>query len=321
MNILQPFYLKELVIRSIREFFYGQNFHEVVVPVLNRTLPLEPNIYAFSTGKYFLPTSPESALKKMLSRGMGDCFAISPSFRNLEGKSKWHRPEFLMLEWYRENADYRKIMEDTEELFFYIKKKVDNYLGRRVIGVLSVGKNKIKISTPWHQVTMTELFARYAKIDLLDTLTMQKMEIAARQKGYDTKNANFEKLFNQIFLNEIEPSFSREPFFLCDFPARISPLCAVKTNMPEIAERFEVYIGGMELGNGNTENTDYKSVEKAFREEEKNRQAKGEICPPVDYVFIETLKKMQGKSYAGIGLGVDRLTMILGNIDNINQLT
>jgi elongation factor P--beta-lysine ligase len=328
MKNLKPFLIKEIVIKSIREFFYTQDFHEVVMPVFNTALPLEPNLYAFETiwnlkrgeKKFYLSTSPEAELKKMIGCGMGNCFSIGKSFRNLEDSGVRHSPEFLMLEWYRENADYTKIMKDVEELFFYVKKRVDSYLSRQEERVLDIGQNKIKISNYWERKSMIDLFAKYAKINLLDTLTDRNMQIVARQKGYETKNANFEQLFNQIFLNEIESHFSQEPFFLYDFPARISPLCAVKTKESRLAERFEVYIAGMELGNGNTENTDYKEVEKAFKEEEKNRKKRGEICPPIDMDFLKALKKMQNKTFAGIGLGVDRLTMVLGGIKDIKEL-
>src|SRR5258708_367510 len=112
MTDLQPFFIREEIIKSIRSFFEEQYFHEVIIPILYSSLPLEPTLYSFSTTwktnegdrELYLCTSPESALKKMLAVGIGNCFAIGKSFRNLESSGPRHNPEFLMLEWYREDA-------------------------------------------------------------------------------------------------------------------------------------------------------------------------------------------------------------------------
>lgn len=126
------FLFKEQIIRTIREYFYARDFQEMITPVFNETIPLEPNIYPFSTTwitikgekKFYLSTSPEKYLKKMLAEGIGNCFSISHTFRNLEDESPIHKPEFLMLEWYRMGADYREIMEETRELISYISNEI-----------------------------------------------------------------------------------------------------------------------------------------------------------------------------------------------------
>src|SRR6266498_2907542 len=109
MNNLQPYYIREELIHQTRQFFRTKNFREIIAPVLKESLPLEPNIYPFQTtwnrhnkqNPLYLVTSPESSLKKMLAKGVGNCFAIGHSFRNLESAGTKHNPEFLMLEWYR----------------------------------------------------------------------------------------------------------------------------------------------------------------------------------------------------------------------------
>jgi len=330
------------VIKAIREFFYQKNFHEVVVPIFHTSLPLEPNLYAFKVGKYFLPTSPEATLKKAIARGIGNCFAIGHSFRDLEGSSVIHKPEFLMLEWYREKADYRKIMEECEELIFFIKNYIllsspaeRSDLYNNILEIASSGRHvwsRNDRKSRWPVISMENLFAKYAHLSLVEITSdttivgynvinsKDKLVLFARKKGYKTKHFTWESLFNQIFLNEVVPHLPKEPFFLIDYPAKISPLCAKRSDKPYLAERFELYINGVEIANGNTENTDAREVLQAMRNEEKYRKRKGLICPPIDMEFIDALSKMQNKSYAGVGVGVERLAMMLGGIRDIGQL-
>jgi elongation factor P--beta-lysine ligase len=136
-----------------------------------------------------------------------------------------------------------------------------------------------------------------------------KMTEVALQKGYKTEGATWEELYDQLFVNEIESTFSLRPFFLVDFPARISPLCMPQKIKPLFAQRFELYIHRMEIGNGNTENTDTASVRKAFEAESLKTGM------PIDEEFLTYLGKMKGSSYAGIGIGIDRLTMLYTNSD------
>ncbi len=336
--LLQPIFIREQVIKSIREFFGERGFHEVVATVLNKSVPLEPNIYPFTTvwnklkssDKLYLSTSPEASLKKMIARGIGNCFAIGKTFRNLEGQGSHHNPEFLMLEWYRANANYTDIMRECEELIKYIINKVKVQSSKIKITInnlklsnkLIYQKHKINLSTPWMKYSLIYLFQKYAKLDLRKIINDKNIITASQKRGYKVKNATWENLYNQIFLNEIEPRLPQDPFFLVDFPVRISPLCKPKKDNLIFAERFELYIGGMELGNGNTENTVYRSVNKVFQAESEKRKKAGEIYPPIDHEFLQALKWMKhsGKSYAGIGLGIDRLAMIMANVGDIREV-
>lgn len=266
---------EEQIIKRIRSFFYRHNFHEVIVPMLNDTLPSEPNLYPFSTvwktnngdKTMYLPMSPERGIKRLLAEGIGNCFSISKSFRNIEQSGSLHSPEFLMLEWYREDAVYTDIMADVEKLFinFGFKEK-------------------------WPVFSLKELFRKYLNIELEKVIND---EIWAQN-------------YDQLFVNEIESKLPKEPLFLIDFPAKISPLCKPQKNNPIFAERFEFYISGIEIGNGNTENTDVESVRKVF----ESQRALTNL--PIDEDFLTSLKIMNKKSYAGVGIGIDRLAMVLG---------
>lgn len=321
---LRPIFIREQVIKAIRDFFYNKNFHEVITPTLNTALPVEPNIYAFTTRwqtqgetkELYLATSPESGLKKMLARGIGNCFAISKSFRTLEGAGSLHNPEFLMLEWYRENARYPIIMKDLQELILDLKKRIDEYLDRKGGTILTYQGKEIDLAEPWETFSLVELFKKYAQLNLENIIDDTSMMKAAQAKGYTIDKATWGQLFDQMLVNEIEPQLPKSPFFLTDFPARISPLCEVNKNKPYLAERFECYIAGYEIGNGNNENTDYESIKTIFEAEKKKRNNSAEV----DEEFIEALKRMQGKQYAGIGIGIDRLAMIFTDVTDISEV-
>lgn len=280
MKNLKPIFIREAIIKATREFFYAKKFHEVIVPVLNDAVPLEPHLFPLETSwntvdvakKRYLSLSPERSLKRMLAEGIGNCFAFGKSFRNLENAGSQHLPEFLMLEWYRKNADYFQIIKDTEELILYIQKNLER-----------LHHSKKKIVPGWKKVSLYSLFKKTG--------------------GWDEKR----EIFDQIFVNKIESKFSKEPFFLVDFPARFSPLCKVQKGKPHLAERFELYIGGMEIGNGNTENTDADSVRKMLKK-------------PIDETFLSALRAMSKKSYAGMGLGIDRLAMFFSGVTDIKEV-
>lgn len=281
---LQPTFIREEIIKATRAFFYTKKFHEVIVPVLNDAVPLESHLFPFQTSwntvhgekKRYLSLSPERSLKRMLAAGIGNCFALGKSFRNLENSGSQHLPEFLMLEWYREDADYHQIMKDTEELVLFIQKtRLPPFDRLRV--------NFLAMTSPWKKVSLYSLFKKTG--------------------GWDESR----EVFDQIFVNKIESKFPKEPFFLVDFPTRFSPLCKPQKEKPHLVERFELYINGMEIGNGNTENTDIDLVRKALKK-------------PVDETFLSALKTMNKKKYAGMGLGIDRLAMLFSEATDIKEV-
>lgn len=305
---LTPLLIRELMIKSIRNFFYEQHFHEVIPTMLQPAIPLEPTINFFKVNNdnaktYYLPASPESDIKKLLACGLGNCFAISKSFRNLEDIGPYHLPEFLMLEWYRKNATYTQIMQDTKELMLKIYSDL----------TLNIDKN-------WQTFSLIDLWKKHAGLDLTKLINDAQMYQAAKTKGYQTNNASWEQLYHQIFLNEIEPKLVKTPCFLIDFPSRISPLCAIQKNNPNFSQRFELYLNGIEIGNGNTENTDIKEIKQTFKNEQKIVMSKGIESPGIDQDFLIALKKMQKTSYAGMGIGIDRLAMILSGVKNISAV-
>lgn len=326
---LRPIFIREKTIQCVRKFFDDQEFHEVITPTLHVALPLEPNLYAFKTDwnrcgekqELYLAMSPESGLKKMLTTGIGNCYAISKAFRNLEGSGSLHNPEFLMLEWYREVAGYEAIMQDTEKLVLSVKNSIDRYVKRPETAQLTFQGKTVDLKAPWPKFSLVDLYKDHAQIDLREIIeNEEKLREICKKKEYVIEKATWHELFDQIFVNEVEPELPLTPFFLIDFPSRISPLCEVKKESPYLAERFEVYIFGKEIGNGNTERTDKKAVLARFKTEQQERTKTGTFAPPIDYEFLDALEKMSSKRYGGIGLGIDRLAMIMADCDNIKDV-
>jgi len=171
----------------------------------------------------------------------------------------------------------------------------------------------------WQTVSLNDLFAKYVGTSLGDLLSDDALHTLAAKSGYNTREATWTELFDQIFCNEIEPHLLKSPFFLVDFPARVSLLCKSQTDNPLFAERFEVYVAGMELGNGNTEQCDAAMVRKSFEQEQQFRLDHKLPTHPIDEDFLQALEQLAQtkKSYAGIGLGIDRLSMALTGQTNI----
>jgi lysyl-tRNA synthetase class 2 len=320
--------LRQLVIRTIRNFFLHSGFEEVTPPVLAPSLPLEPSIYAFETvwqtarGKntLYLSTSPEAGLKKTLASGARNVFAIAPAFRNIEEANATHVPEFLMVEWYRTDSDTSVIMDDARTMIVSVKKHLDTYLVIKPGTSCTYKDHLIDLDGHWPIVGLTELWGKYAGVSLERIMTDKTMIACAKRKGYNTDHASWEQLYNQIFLNEIEPHIGYDPRFITEYPSRISPLCKPKTDEPDVAERFELYLGGMELGNGNMEYTDSHAVSQTFIGEKLSREKQGLTTPPVDTSFLKALSRMDGHQYAGMGLGIDRLSMVLADTSQISDM-
>lgn len=335
------YFVREKVLTAIRRFFLDRAFHEVETPYLTGSLPPESYLDIFETTlldrqrrprRAFLPTSPEPFLKKLLVAGIGNCFAIPKSFRNTEDQSKTHNPEFTILEWYRVGvyperpegrfgASYTDIMADCEELLVFI----NTYLQRSRPGhgttksteLVYQGK-RVDMSAPWERVSMTEAFWRYAKMDLTKALTKKTIAPIAKKKGYAVRESDgWEELFDQIFLNEVEPRLGRgRPTILYDYPLELAALAQKKKSDPRFAQRFEFYIEGLELGDGYSELTDWKEQLERFQLEYEERKRLGKVDHPIDMDFIEALKTGMPKS-GGIAVGVDRLIMLFADARDI----
>jgi lysyl-tRNA synthetase class 2 len=320
MNTDHPFLVKERLIKLIRQFFWEQDFVEIQTPVLNHGLPLEPNLYAFQTDwqtmagtkPLYLSTSPEAALKKMLAQGLEKVFAIGHSFRNQEPADTEHNPEFLMLEWYRADADYQDIMADIKTLITTVFEQLQ----------LTQPAKRLQLHQDWPVYSLDQLFAEKTGYNLKQLQPLSAIKDLAKSLNYETAGATWEQLFNQIFMNRVEPNLGLAPFFLVDFPAKISPLCQPKSNRPHLAERFEFYLDGLEIANGNSEQTDPQIIQQHFEQEQQYRRQHNLPAAPLDQDFIQALSKLHqsGRTYAGVGLGVERLAMIAARASSLSEI-
>lgn len=319
-ELLKTYFVREKVIQTIREYFLGQGFHEVFTPIMVSVPSIEPNLEVFETqlrtssGKKkraFLISSPEYAHKKLLAAGVGNLFEITHSFRNEEEVSRLHSPEFTILEWYRVNADYKDTMRDFENLFLkIIGKKEMNYKGETY-----------DLSLPWPRISVSEAFEKYAKVDVETMLSEEKLLNAGRQKGYQVEeNVTWEQMFYQIFLNEIEPELkkTKKPVFIYDYPLAQASLSRPKKEDSRFAERFEIFLAGVELGNCFSELTDAEAQHKRFEEDKTARLAQGKLDFPIDEDFIDALKSGMPIS-SGIAVGVDRLVMLVADAPSVSD--
>ncbi len=304
---------RALIIRTIREFFWERDFVETDTPILVNLPGMEPYLDVFKTKfepegngqshDMYLITSPEYAMKKLLVAGFPKIFQITKSFRNKETGGALHNPEFAILEWYRTNSDYREIMIDTEALIRYLcdglfQKKEFMFQGR-----------VIDVSGDFERLSVVEAFERYAGISREVFESSEELIGVAQGKGY--KAENYDDAFFLIFLNEIEGKLGGgRPTILYEYPVSMAALSKVCPNNPKYAERFEIYISGIELCNAFSELTDAQEQGRRLGEERAQRATMGKPLYDVDQSFLDALALGMPES-GGIAFGVDRLIMLL----------
>lgn len=328
----KTFLIREKIIDLIREFFKTQGFHEVETPILVKAPDTAPYNEVFETEIFhkkeiiraFLTPSPEFFMKKLLAQGYGNIFQICKAFRNQwEKNSPMHNPEFTILEWYRINSNYKEIMIDCEKLINFIydevfKMKIYNLKSK----ILNYQGKIINISPPWIRLSMREAFQKFAGINLDEFLDFRKAKKIAIKREYSIeKETSWEQIFNQIFLNEIEPKIAEftKPVILYDYPTQLAALSKRKKNDSRYAERFEFYIAGIELGNAFSELTDWREQEERLRNDIKERKRKKMKVFDYDHDFINALKSGIPPT-GGIAVGVDRLIMLFTNAKSIDEI-
>lgn len=321
-QLWQRYWIREKVIDAIREYFKTRGFHEAEVPLLLPAPSTEPFLEVFQTElkddqgnkwQAFLPSSPEFALKKLLSAGSGSVFTITKSFRNGEGRSSRHNPEFTILEWYRTPGDYMDVARDFEGLMRAI-----NFATSQQTNKLTYQNKKYDLSSPWERISVAEAFKKYAGIDTETMLDSKRLTAYGKQHGYQvTEQTTWEEIWNQIIANEIEPMLGQTgPTILYDYPVAQAALSKRKVSDPRFAERFEVFMGGLELGNCFSELTEWREQEARCLADLSERKVMGRTEFPMDSDFIEALK-MGMPETGGIAVGVDRLVALFADTPDI----
>lgn len=323
------FITRQIVVKSVREYFDNHGLIEAQVPILARAPMLEPNIGVFHTTwqqneikqQLFLATSPEQNFKKLIAQGLGESYAIGHSFRNLETSGDQHQPEFLMLEWYRFNQSLEFLLRETQNLFVFCHNALSTVEKRSPSNEFTYQNQSFAMDKPWPQISLPDLFTQYCDLDLAEVLENHELLFQfAEKQQYQLDRREFEPVFNQVFLNEIEPNLLQEPFFLTDFPAVLSPMAKAQQDRPLLAQRFELYIAGLEIANGCVEETDATKLEQVFTEQFAQLQLAGQNIN-YDTDFLQAVKINAKNNLSGVGLGIDRLAMILAGVINVNQIS
>lgn len=302
---------------AIREFFIERDFLETRTPLVVPSPGMEPHIRSFEVSRPasggevagYLPTSPEFAMKRLLAGGLERVFQICPAFRD-EPLSTTHQTEFTMLEWYRAYAGYEQIMRDTEELFAFVARKT---LGKSSI---TYEGREIDVTTPWPRLRVRDLFSEQAGIDLVASGIAEMRSHCARLGLGWAADDTWDDLYFRVWLNVIEPRLPADrAVFVTRYPASQAALAVVDSDEDgsRWAKRFELYAGGLELGNAFEELTDPVEQRRRFvKDMELRERAYGTSFPrsPLDEGFLAALEEGMPPA-GGIAVGVDRMVMLM----------
>ncbi len=303
------------ILEGIRAFFRERGFLEVDPPFANPCPNIDPNIFPVTildasgnAARHYLHTSPEPAMKKLLAAGSGNIFFLGKVFRDREG-SPLHAPEFTMLEWYRVDGRAEDVMRDVEDLVRTLSRAVPGE------GVLLRGGREIQGDGPWRRRELDDLFRDLLGTGMADEKGLR--EALVRTGRRPLPDESWEDLFFRACLDVVEPALDDlGACFLTGYPAALGAMARRRPGRPEVCDRFEGFVAGVELVNGYEELTDPAEQEERLAAlAEKHRRSTGETLP-LDRGFLDALRRGLPPC-AGAALGVDRLVMLLLGKDDI----
>ncbi|AEC16896.1 lysine--tRNA ligase [Gallibacterium anatis] len=316
----RTFIIRSKVIAGIREYFIGKGFIEVETPML-QVIPGGAAARPFITHHnaldidMYLRIAPELYLKRLVVGGFERVFELNRNFRN-EGVSVRHNPEFTMIEYYQAYADYHDLMDNTEEL---LRKLALDILGTTIV---PYGEYEFDFGKPFERITMHDAVLKYGadkgivKEDLYD---FDRAKAVAEKLGIEIqKSWGLGSLVNAIF-EEVAEHHLIQPTFLMAHPAEISPLARRNDENPEVTDRFELFIGGREIGNGFSELNDAEDQNERFNAQVAAKEAGDDEAMFKDEDFVVALEHGLPPT-AGEGLGIDRLAMLFANAESIRDV-
>lgn len=279
------------LIRAVRFFFEQRGYLEVETPVRNPVLIPEATIQPVSSGSSFLQTSPELCMKRLLATGYSQLFQICKCFRAQERGGR-HLPEFTMLEWYRVAGDYQDLMAETIELLRFVVGRLASLPGLDG-GLLAVLQQEPQF------LTVAEAFSTHT--------------------GMSADEAIGRDCFDEVLVEDIEPHLGlSQPCFLYDYPLALGSLAKGKASDPQVVERFELYLRGLEVANGFSELTDTREQRRRFSLEIEQAGTSGQKGGVMPEKFLEDLALMP--EACGIALGIDRLVMLVAGAQTIDEV-
>ncbi|MFZ3020106.1 MAG: lysine--tRNA ligase [Minisyncoccia bacterium] len=305
------------MIEAIREFYIKEGFVEVELPMLQplaggaTARPFTTHHNAFDID-FYLPVAQELYLKELLAGGFSKVFEMGRRFRN-EGIDVTHNPEFTMLESNEAYADARTQMEFIENLLRFVVKKV---VGKTAI---SFDENSIDFKKKFTVVTFYDLLRTHALISNPDTITREEAKNVALRLGIDiAPQESIEKILDNIYKKTARPKLI-QPTFIIDYPVAMNPFAKRKEDNPALIDRFQLVVGGVEIVNAFSElNNPIDQKERYLAEDKKKKEGEHEISPS-DMEYLEAMEYGMPPN-GGIGIGIDRLAMLLTDVKNIREV-
>lgn len=304
--------------QATHAFLQDKQYLPLTLPVLSPALVPESYLEVFATEyrffntteSLFLTPSPELFMKRVLCAVQTDCYYLGKAFRNAEAASTKHSGEFVMLEYYRLGASYLDLADELLELLRTFEK---------VSGPVTVRGVTLQLDA-WERLSVDEAFVRYADLAPGTIYDEQALHSACEKRGYTVEGFSYEDLFTQLYVDAVEPHLGTNgrPTLIYDYPTAFAALAKLN-NDGKTAQRFEFYIGGVELGDCYSELTDPRQQKARFDAEQKARDAAGMIEHPVDWGFIEALESGLPEC-AGIAIGFERLAMVFLGLESIHDL-
>jgi elongation factor P--(R)-beta-lysine ligase len=284
--------LRATIINAIRSFFASQGFLEVDTPQRIPANAPEEYIEPYECADWYLQTSPEMCMKRLLCRGHEKIFQVSHCWRSSE-RGRRHIPEFTMLEWYRSDSNYLQLMKDCVDLLRWVAEACEKSDGISYQGL------RLDPCRDAELITVREAFVQFALQDVATAVS--------------------EGTFDEIMVTRIEPSLPSDvPVILMDYPAQMAALARLKADDSSVAERFELYLGGLELANGFSELNDPREQIQRFELANHKRIEAGFAALPLPEPFLRELANMPPS--AGIALGIDRLVMLFADAERIDDV-
>lgn len=295
--------LRADLVASMREFFRQRNVLEVETPALSIAGCTDPNLEPLTTRAgglgdrgFYLATSPEHAMKRLLAAGSGDIYQLCRVFRDGE-LGRWHQPEFMLLEWYRVGWDDKALVTEVDDL---LRSLLEPHRPR----------------TSTTRLSYRQAFRRYLDIDPGEDSGALAHRLANLGMAVPL-DLDRDGLLDLALSTAIVPAFDPDSItFICDYPASQAALARLRTTTPPVAARFEAFSGGLELANGYAELTDSNEQRSRFEAEQRKRRDSGLPVPPVDEDLLAALAHGL-PACAGVAVGVDRLVALAAGLDNV----
>jgi len=307
---LEHLNLRARLLKQVRAFFEARDVLEVETPLLSEATTPDPNLHSLSTSyagpqyphgkKFYLQTSPEFTMKRLLACGSGSIYQVCKAFRDRES-GRLHNPEFTLLEWYRIGYDYQMLMDEVEEFVATV----------------------LDIKSEFQRLTYQQVFMRCTGLDPHSTSVELLQNYVARHVNIhvnDLLHYDRDSWLDLIMSHIIEPQLGKgNPTFIYDYPASKASLAFIRNDIPAVAERFELYVEGMELANGFRELSQQEEQRLRFdRDREKRRMEKLPDISP-DRRMLAALGHGLPPC-AGVALGLDRLLMVMAGSGSIREI-